>query len=422
MTSDEMVALADEMDASLWKDLIQPWFPACVDPLGGFWQVFDHQWQRKPSSVRGVVFQSRMTWVSATLSTIPGPRKEEFAKNAIHGMRYLCDVFVSPENGAVRWKVDKTDQFTDGPNLAGHSYGAAFAIYALGAVHRALGTQEALDAAFKAFEWLDKYVRDAEHGGYFESVSANGRPVLTAPDQKSAKRGDEISTPFGLKSQNTHLHLLEAFSELAKSRRDPLLLERLAEVKEILEDRLFQPAGWLYVYAKPDWTPVPDRVSYGHDIEAAHLLMDACETLEGSISAKTQSIARALVDNTLMFGFDQEFGGFFSNGTEGGRPLLRSKNWWTQAEALLGLARATELADAPMEEYLEAISATWAWIRDHQIDAEYGGWFEMMQTDGTPSDREDHKDRKGHMWKAAYHETRALVETAKILRVLSTES
>lgn len=420
MTVPEILHLAEQMEASLWKDLIDPWFPACIDAKGGFWQVYDREWRRKPSNIRGVVFQSRMTWVSATLATLPGPRQDEFAKNARHGMRYLCDIFVAPDTGAVRWKVDQTDRHAGERTLAGHAYGASFAIYALAAVYRALKEGEALEAALRVFNWLETHVRDGLHGGYFESVSDDGKPLLAAPDVKSARRGDEINTPFGLKSQNTHLHLLEAFSELAKSHPDPLVLKRLEEVKGILEDRLFMPAGWLQVYAKPDWAPVPDRVSYGHDIEAAHLLMDACETLEGSVSEKTASRARALVENTLMFGFDRQFGGFYSNGTEGGRPLQRAKNWWTQSEALLGLAKATELPDASVDELLEALAATWSWIRDYQIDSEFGGWFEMVHADGTPASPEDHKDRKGHMWKAAYHETRGLVETSKLLRKLAS--
>jgi len=242
---------------------------------------------------------------------------------------------------------------------------------------------------------------------------------LVEPEKKGSRRGDEINTPYGLKSQNTHLHLLEAFSELAKSWRDPVVLERLTELKAILEDRLFEPAGWLQVYAKPNWKPVPDRVSYGHDIEASHLLLDACETLEGTASEKTEGIARALVDNTLMFGFDREHGGFYSNGTEGGRPLQRAKTWWTQSEALLGLARAAVIPGAPADEYLEAIAATWGWITQYQIDQEFGGWFEIVHSDGRPADPNDHKDRKGHMWKAAYHETRGLLETSKILRKLA---
>ncbi len=43
MNKTEMHRLADEMDASLWRDLIDPWFPACVDPSGGFWQSYDRK-------------------------------------------------------------------------------------------------------------------------------------------------------------------------------------------------------------------------------------------------------------------------------------------------------------------------------------------------------------------------------------------
>jgi len=419
MTSEELNLLADEIDTSLWKDLIDPWFPACVDPKGGFWQVYDREWLRKPSHLRSIVFQSRMTWVSATLASMEGPRQQEFATNALHGMQYLRALFVSQDTGAVRWKIDKGDSIFGDRTLAGHAYGASFAIYALAAVHRALGTPEALEDAQKAFGWLEKYLRDPVNGGYFECVSGNGKPILVQPEKKTGKPGDEISTPYGLKSQNTHLHLMEAFSELAKSWRDPLVLERLAEVKSILEDKLFQPEGYLEIYAKPDWTPVPDRVSYGHDIEAAHLLLDAGTTLEGTPSEKTLNCARALVDNTLLYGFDHEHGGFFTNGTAGGRPLQKAKNWWTQAEALLGLAHATSLPDAPVEEYLEALVSTWAWIRDQQIDPDFGGWFEVIRSDGGIPDPQDHKDRKGHAWKAAYHEARALIETSKILRKLA---
>jgi len=422
MTSLELIQLADELEASLWKDLIDPWFPACVDSRGGFWQVYDRRWQRKPSNVRGVVFQSRMTWVAATLAGVPGPRQEEFAQTARHGAEYVSGLFIEPTTGAVRWKIDKADRPREEGSREGHAYGASFAMYALSAVHRALGDPQPLEEAKKIFGWLEQFVHDGEHGGYFECVSSHGKPVLTPPKQVRGRIGDEIDTPYGLKSQNTHLHLLEAFSELAKSWRDPLLLTRLRELKEILEDRLYDPAGWLQTFTKPDWTPVPDRVSYGHDIEAAHLLIDAAVTLDGVIDDKTAQRARSLVDNTLLFGMDREYGGFFSNGTEGGRPLLRSKNWWTQAEALLGIAVAATLPDAPVDEYLDALIATWAWVRDYQIDAEFGGWFEMVQTDGSPAEPEDHKDRKGHMWKAAYHETRALVETAKILRDLANKS
>ena len=419
MTSPEITQLADDIETSLWKDLIDPWFPACVDAKGGFWQVFDRGWQRKTSNVRGVVFQSRMTWVAAALAALPGDRQEEFAATARHGAEYVSALFIEPTTGAVRFKIEKSDPPRPEETLEGHAYGAAFAIFALSSVHRHLGDTQPLDDAKKVFGWLENHVHDAVNGGYYECVSSRGEPVLVAPRKSKDRVGDEIGTPYGQKSQNTHLHLLEAFAELAKSWRDPIVLERLAELMEILEEKLYDPAGWLQAFTKPDWTPVPDRVSYGHDIEAAHLLLDAGETLSGTANEKTIQRARSLIDNTLMFGMDRENGGFYTNGTPGGRPLLRSKSWWVQAEALYGLAKGTQLPDANVDEYLDAVLATWNWIRSFQIDLENSGWFELVQTDGTEADPEEHKDRKGHMWKAAYHETRALIETAKILRGLA---
>ena len=421
MNRTELGPLADEIELSLWRDLLDPWFPACVDSMGGFWQVYDARWMRKPSTSRGVVFQSRMSWVGAAVAMQGGDRAEEFAQVARHGAEYLERVFVEPETGAVTWMVDISDKPRPEGSQKGHTYGGAFTLYALAAAHRALGDAAPLDAAKKVFGWLEKCVHDSSNGGYFECCDVSGAPLLKAPDRRGEKLGDDIGTPYGQKSQNTHLHLMEAFAELAKSWRDPLLLERLAEVKEILEDKLYDPAGWLHIYAKPDWTPVPDRVSYGHDIEAAHLLIDAAETLTGSVDPKTAQRAISLADNTLLYGMDLEFGGFYTNGTAGGRPLLRAKGWWTQAEALYGLTRISLLPDAPTDDYLEAAVATWKWIKEHQIDSENRGWFEMIQQDGSPADPADHKDRKGHMWKAAYHEARALMETAKIFRALSVE-
>ena len=81
--------LADQMEASLWRDLIDPWFPRCVDPDGGFHQNFDHAWNAMSPTPCGSVFQARMTWVSAVLSELDHARQGEFTQNASHGIDFL---------------------------------------------------------------------------------------------------------------------------------------------------------------------------------------------------------------------------------------------------------------------------------------------------------------------------------------------
>ncbi|RYG56548.1 MAG: hypothetical protein EON56_03935 [Alphaproteobacteria bacterium] len=63
------------------------------------------------------------------------------------------------------------------------------------------------------------------------------------------------------------------------------------------------------------------------------------------------------------------------------------------------------------ERYAKALADEWAFIRDHQIDRVHGGWHEETYEDGTPR-----PGVKGHAWKAAYHDGRALLATARLLR------
>ncbi|AIE84314.1 AGE family epimerase/isomerase [Fimbriimonas ginsengisoli] len=401
--------LADELIDSLWNDLIARWFPACVDPRGGFFQKFRRDWTLEDDGLRGVVFQARMTWLSATLAETGHSRAGEFRGYARHGLDFLESRLVEAETGSTLWVVD-ADGIPCGDYAdQRHSYGASFVLYALAAVYRVTDEARALSLAKQVFHWLETRVHDEEHGGYFEWTDAAGQPLLKAPADWSGPNRDAIGTRYGLKSQNTHLHLLEAFTELARVWRDPLLLERLAEASEILTKRLLHADGWLYQYAQPDWSPVPGLISYGHDIEAAHLLMAASRELHGEVTEQTAGVARKLIDYVLCHGLDGELGGLFNTGTPEGEVFDDTKIWWVQAEALLGLAWGLELPGADVAAYAEALTGVWRWIRGRQIDSQYGGWFGYLSRDGKPL----HYDTKGDMWKAAYHDGRALLFAAR---------
>jgi mannobiose 2-epimerase len=213
-----------------------------------------------------------------------------------------------------------------------------------------------------------------------------------------------------MKSQNSHLHILEGFDELAKVWREPLLLRRLEEVIDVLQNRLLDATGSLHGIALADWTPQPWPVSYGHNIEAAHLLLSASETLYGQASTQTQEAAAKLVNHTLRHGIDRGSGGVFNVGDPQG-PTDRSKVWWVQAEALLGFARALRLQGVAETQCEEALLATWDFIKNRQIDREYGGWVDTIRPDGSVAG----DGKKAHPWKAAYHDGRALLFTSRLL-------
>jgi mannobiose 2-epimerase len=262
------------------------------------------------------------------------------------------------------------------------------------------------------FRWLETHAHDRENGGYYEGFDPEGH-ILWEPEPNAPRPLDAIGSDYGVKSQNAHLHLMEAFSELARVWRDDLLVERLAELREIMGTKLMSREGGMHAYANPDWTPILSAFSYGHDIEAAHLLLDADLALFGEVRPDTVRWATTLADHTLAEGFDWTEGGFYAEGREG-HTSENMKIWWAQAEGLLGLARVLELTGNP--RYEDALLLTWRWIRDRQIDSTFGGWFDTILADGSWL----YAGRKGSMWKAAYHDGRALISGAQCLRRIAS--
>jgi mannobiose 2-epimerase len=98
-----------------------------------------------------------------------------------------------------------------------HVYGTAFVVYAASKVYEVTRDQRALHVARDAFEWLERCAHDAQHGGYYEALTRDGKPVLQwDPAAPLSQRCDRLSVYYGFKSMNAHIHLLEALAELSR--------------------------------------------------------------------------------------------------------------------------------------------------------------------------------------------------------------
>lgn len=383
----------EELETSLWRDLLDRWFPACIDPVGGYLQRFGPHFEPMDDGSKGIVFQARMIWVCASVAAY----RPKFAEYARHGVRFLEERM----DGGLVWSLDPEGR----ASTERHAYGIAFAIYGLAAAARHLDDANALAMAQRLYAYLRESHEDREWGGWFEASDAQGRAIL------EGEGGDAIGTPYGQKSQNTHLHLMEAFTELYRAWPDPSVGSDLSTLLQIFTDELFAKPGHLRLFVYRDWKPASTDVSYGHDIEAAHLMLDAADVYNAPPEGRERDdapdvlpAALALGEQTLVKGWDPRDGGIYYAGNADGA-TDRAKNWWAQAEALLGFA--TLWSRTGDERYGRAMAEEWAFIQNHQIDREHGGWFEEVGRPEMP---------KGHAWKAAYHDGRALLFTARLLR------
>jgi mannobiose 2-epimerase len=157
-------------------------------------------------------------------------------------------------------------------------------------------------------------------------------------------------------------------------------------------------------FFESDWTPIERIVSYGHDIETSWLVLEAANVLgDPTMQEEVKDMSLRLAASALDEGFDEDNGGLY-NGIDARGKLDTDKEWWPQAEAIVGFVNAfTETGD---EEYLDAAHATWTFTRRFILDLERGEWHRRVSRTG--------EVRPGHEkvgpWKCPYHNARACLE------------
>lgn len=414
-TRETYLKLAAEVEDALHSDVISVWFPRSVDEQnGGFHSHFTRDWQWAPSDGKFSVFQGRMTWVASQVVLREPKLKDQFLPIVHHGVDYLENVMWDKQDGGFYWGVDDAGnvipKFTDVKEL----YGISFCIYGAAAAYQATGDPKALDVAKQGFLWTDRHAHDAVNGGYFESLARDGTPL--APQTPDGQIAMGPMGPANYKSMNTHIHLLEAFTELYKVWPDPVLRDRLEEMLVVVRDRISVEPGVMNLFFTNAWQPIPGHDSYGHDVETAYLMLETDEVLHHKASPKTERMAKMLVDHALAYGWDQTNGGFFREGTAFGKPEDTLKEWWVQAEGLNALLLMHERYGKEDGIYFQRFLQQWEFIQKHTIDAKFHGLYNLTKADGEPITRD-----KGSIWKGAYHDSRAFWNVSERLRKLAAQ-
>ena len=417
----------EALSQELTEGILHQWFPRVIDTSrGGYLSNFTYDWSLEDNQNKMIVTQARHLWMSS-IAAMHFPDEPRYKQVADHGFPFLAERLWDDIHGGFHQYTDRAGKPLDGEGYFGgkRSYGIAFGIYGLAAYYRLSQNSDALERAKEAFSWLETHAHDAEFGGYFDILTKEGEVLLPAsvPEWKP-------SSHIGLKDYNSSIHLMEAFAELYRAQPDPLVGKRLEEMLILVRDTFTQERGYMQLYFTPEWKPISyqdssnavreqnygtDHVSPGHDIETAFLLLDAEEALGRPSYEKTLAVAKKMVDHTLDTGFDTISGGFYEQlyylpGEDGPTLIDGRKNWWAQAEGLHTLIMFATLF--PEEErYKQAAALEWSYIQEHLIDPVHKGWYSY----GIDTDPTQAKKGKGNVWKSAYHNGRALLESLELL-------
>ncbi len=154
-----------------------------------------------------------------------------------------------------------------------------------------------------------------------------------------------------------------------------------------------------------NWTVKSTLISYGHDIEAAWLLLECAEiTGEPGYINRFREHSIRLADAAVT-GLDLD-GGLWYEFEPARNELIKEKHSWPQAEAIVGFFNAYQLTGD--EKYLNYSLNSWEFIKKHLKDNSGGEWYWGVDGDYSVMQQE-----KAGFWKCPYHNSRACMEMMK---------
>ena len=392
MSESKLEILKSEVKDELVSNILPFWMTKMIDlKYDGFYGRIDGTGYVYDEADKGCVLNARILWTfSSAFRILNNP---DYLKMAERAKDYLLGHFLDKEFGGVFWLVDHKGNIKDGKKQI---YAQAFAIYGLSEYYRVTKDISCLEKAIGLFRLIEQYSYDVKLGGYFEAFD---REWGAMDDLRlSAKDANEKKT------MNTHLHVLEAYSNLYRIWKDDLLKKQLQNLIEVFINRIVNSQTFnLNMFFDEEWNDKTDLVSYGHNIESSWLIYEAAtvlgdETLKRKVENVCIGIAEASKDGIMSDG-SMIYEKFFGSGQ-----IDSDRHWWVQAETVVGFLNSYLLSGK--EEYLNLSLAAWRFIFDYLIDRQNGEWYWSVNNSLLPNLKED----KAGFWKCPYHDSRMCLE------------
>jgi cellobiose epimerase len=404
MDAPQLLATADRIEADLLGNILPYWAENAIDRThGGIIGELGLNGKPVASAERGSLLTSRMLW---TFSAAYRLHRDPAHLAIAAWMKVdLMTRFWDHEFGGLYWSVDGEGRPA---RTRKQVYGIAFGIYALAEHYRATGDRDSLDRAIALFESIESHAWDTTDGGYFEACS---REWVLLDDWRLSEK--DMNEP---KSQNTHLHIMEAYTNLLRVWPSDRLRATQRRLLAIMMERILDGrTHHLGLFFDAKWGWRTDHISYGHDIEAAWLLTEAAEVLgDPVVLQRIQKEAVAIADATLREGIDRD-GAVLYEGLPDGTLTNSDKDWWPQVEGAIGFLNAFDISGD--ERHLHAALALWEVIERHFIDRSGGEWHR-----GFTRDMQLVPAPKISFWKCPYHNGRGGMELPRRLRALAARA
>jgi len=421
MDRNEINLLLKESENHLVNELLPFWIPRMIDNTdGGYLTHFDQAGDDSGEDEKSLIAQTRCLY---TLSSAhrAGYGGGTYAGLARHGFDFLINKMWDNDHGGFYWMMDRKGNVKIDQKII---YGHSFAIYSLSEYTLATGDPRGQEYAEKVFDLIQKYCTDTMYGGYREMFHRDW--TLCGPGSQGGDR----------KTLDVHMHLMEAFTTLYECSGLEVHRRKLLEDIDLLLNRIIHPVyktgipqfyrdwsvapqirfdiiwGWDRFSAEGQKGNATDNTCFGHNIEFVWLLIHALEILK--IDPKEYSgLFRTILDHTVDNGIDPEFGGVYVEGPHSGGVYDREKEFWQQAETLIGLLDGVILFGD--EKYWQAYRNVHRFVMDKMVNKGVGEWYPLLTRRGEPI-----WTHMSHSWKINYHTVRSMIQSIRRLKIIES--
>ena len=389
----EVERLKQEVREVLECNILRFWIDRMQDKVnGGFYGRIDNKNRLHADADKGAILNARILWTFSAAYRIL--HKPVYLEMATRAKRYLIDHFIDSEYGGVYWSLDYKGRPKDTKK---QFYAIGFAIYGLSEYARATGDSEALEQAINLYHCIEEHALDREYNGYIEALTRDWQPI---GDMRLSEH--DANYP---KSQNTHLHIIEPYTNLYRVWPSDELNKSLRNIIGIFTDKILNPeTHHLDLFFNMDWSRGTDQLeSYGHDIECSWLMHEAALVLgEKEVLARVEPIVKEVAAASEK-GLNTD-GSMIHEANLTTGIIDDDLHWWVQAEAVVGFINIFQHFHD--ESAFRKALHCWEYIKDKIIDYKNGEWYWSRRRDGSLNTTDD----KAGFWKCPYHNGRMCLE------------
>lgn len=381
------------MQDVLMGNILPFWLEKTIDrENGGFYGRIDGHGVLHKEAEKGAILNARILWTFSAAYRVL--RKPDYLEAATRAKDYVIAHFYDKEFGGTYWSLDYLGQPKDTKK---QFYAIGFMIYGLSEYARATGDKEALDYAIRLFDTIERHSFDRENNGYIEACTREWGEIADM-------RLSDFDANYP-KSQNTHLHIIEPYTNLFRVWKDERLERALRNLINIFTDHILNPeTHHLDLFFENDWTRGAGHLeSYGHDIECSWLMHEAALVLgDKDVLAKVEPVVQ-MVAKASEKGLNADGSMIHEANLDTGH-VDDDLHWWVQAETVVGFFNIYQYFGD--ETALDKAERCWQYIKDNLIDRENGEWYWSRHADGTLNTDDD----KAGFWKCPYHNGRMCLE------------